>query len=315
MAFYNLENLFDTINDVTKDDEEFLPGSPRKYNTQIYIDKLDKLSSVLEKLGDEDGPEIIGVSEVENKSVLEDLINTGKLKQRRYSVAIVEGPDKRGVDVGLIYKKQYFKPISIKGIDLKDTIDPEFKTRNQLVVTGILSNDTITFIINHWPSRRGGGKDDKRILAAKRARQTVDSLFQQNKNAKILVMGDFNDDPNDKSIYDYLNAKPEKKLDKDSLALFNPMYNIHKNGYGSLSYNKTWNLFDQIIISQSIISNKNTKYYYLKNSAAIYYKKWLLNSEGKDEGAPKRTWQGNTYIGGYSDHLPVFLYLVQKVVK
>ncbi len=313
VAFYNLENLFDTINDVTKDDEEFLPSSQKNYNTKIYYDKLEKLSSVLEKLGDDDGPEIIGVAEIENKAVVEDLVKTQKLKSRGYSVAHVESPDKRGIDVGLIYKKRFFTPLKILGIEVNDSLEPDFKTRNLLVVTGVLSNDTISFIVNHWPSRRGGHSDAKRILAAKTARKVVDSLTAINPNAKIILMGDFNDDPKDNSIYDHLNAKPEKKLKADAKALFNPMYNIHKNGYGSLMYDGAWNLFDQIIMSQAVINNHNSKYYYLKNSAAIFYKKWLLNSDGKDAGAPKRTWQGNNYIGGYSDHLPSFIFLLQKV--
>lgn len=311
VAFYNLENLFDTINDASKDDEEFLPVSDKHWNTEKYNDKLLKLSTVIEKLGDDDGPEILGVSEVENKNVLMDLVKTDKLKSRNYDIAHVESPDKRGIDVGLLYKKKYFTPINIRAVAVNDSTDPEFKTRDQLVVTGKLSNDTVTFIVNHWPSRRGNGKDDKRILAARRARKTVDSLLKLNPNAKIILMGDFNDDPGDNSIYDYLDAKPEKKLENKS-TLFDPMYSIHKNGYGSLSYNNAWNLFDQIILSQALLNDKDKKYYYMKNSAAIFYKKWLVNSDGKYAGSPFRTWSANNYIGGYSDHLPVFIYLVQR---
>lgn len=311
VAFYNLENLYDTLNDVTIDDEEFLPQSPKKWTTDKYQDKLQKLSTVLEKLGDEDGPEILGVSEVENRSVIEDLIKTEKLSSRGYGIAHVNSPDRRGVDVALLYKKKYFTPITIKGVQVIDTADLEFKTRNLLVVTGLLSKDTITFIVNHWPSRRGGGKDDKRRIAALTARKVVDSLIKINPNARFALMGDFNDDPKDKSISKFLNAQPEKNLD-DKTALFNPMHNIHKNGYGTLMYDGAWNLFDQIILSQSLLAVTDNRYYYMKNSASIFYKKWMINQEGKDTGAPMRTWADTRYIGGYSDHLPVYLFLVQK---
>lgn len=310
VAFYNLENLFDTLNDVTIDDEEFLPESAKKWTSDKYLDKLEKLSTVLEKLGDEDGPEILGVSEVENRSVLEDLIKTEKLRSRGYGIAHIESPDRRGVDVALLYKKKYFTPITIKGVQVIDTADLEFKTRNLLVVTGVLSKDTITFIVNHWPSRRGG-KDDKRILAAVTARKVVDSLLKSDPKARFALMGDFNDDPKDKSISEFLNAQPEKKL-KDKNTLFNPMHSIHKNGYGTLLYDGSWNLFDQIILSQSLLPVTDNKYYYMKNSASIFYKKWLINQEGKNTGAPIRTWANTLYLGGYSDHLPVYLFLVQK---
>ena len=312
IAFYNLENLFDTYNDSTIDDEEFLPESEKKWVMDKYKDKLEKLSTVIEKLGDEDGPEILGISEIENRNVVADLIETDKLISRGYGIAHIESPDRRGIDVGLIYKKKFFTPISISAVQVIDTTDLEFKTRNLLVVTGELSNDTITFIVNHWPSRRGGGKDDKRILAAKTARKVIDSLMKANPKSKIILMGDFNDDPTDESIFNHLNAKPEKKL-KSPITLFNPMYSIFKNGYGSLSYQGTWNLFDQIIISQPLLHNENSKYFYMANSANIFYKKWLINEDGRNAGTPFRTWAGSTYLGGYSDHLPVYLYLLQKV--
>ena len=312
VAFYNLENLFDTFNDTLIDDEEFLPGSEKNWTMEKYKDKLNQLSTVIEKLGDDDGPEILGISEIENRKVVEDLIHTDRLISRGYEIAHIESPDLRGVDVGLIYKKKFFTPISTTAVQVIDSTDLVFKTRNLLVVTGVLSNDTITFMVNHWPSRRGGGKDEKRIVAAKTARRVVDSLLKQNPQAKIILMGDFNDDPVDASIYDYLIARPEKKLKLNS-DLYNPMHSIFKNGYGSLSYQGQWNLFDQLIMTQSLLINANTKYFFMRNSAAIYSKKWLLNDEGKYTGAPFRTWSGSTYIGGFSDHLPVYLYLLQKV--
>lgn len=311
VAFYNLENLFDTLNDVTIDDEEFLPESDKAWNGKKYFDKLDKLSEVIEKLGDNDGAEILGVSEVENKRVLEDLCATKKLKPLGYGIAHIESPDKRGIDVALLYKKKYFFPITISSVELNDTVDKDFKTRNLIVVKGRLVNDTITFIVGHWPSRRGGHDDSKRVLVAKLARHIIDSITKEKPNSKIILMGDLNDDPDNRSIYEFLDAKPEKKMQSSSL--FNPMYNIIKKGYGTLMHKGSWNLFDQIILSKSLLNDNDTKFYYLKESASIFYKKWLINKEGRYEGGPFRTWSGNEYIGGYSDHLPVFLSLVQKV--
>lgn len=313
IAFYNLENLFDTINDPVKNDEEFLPEGERKWTGDKYRDKLEKLSTVIEKLGDSDGPEILGVCEIENKNVLNDLIKTEKLTERGYAIAHVESPDLRGVDVGLLYKSKYFTPIKTSGIEINDTLEPDFKTRNILLVTGVLSNDTITFIVNHWPSRRGSGKDDKRILAAKTARKAVDSLLLKNKNAKIILMGDFNDNPSDPSISKHLNAQPEKKQADETL--FNATHSIHKKGYGTLSYQGIWNLFDQMIMSNAVVKNKNRKYGYLKESASVYYQKWLINQDGKYAGAPFRAFSGTNYIGGYSDHLPVYIYLIQEAKK
>lgn len=310
VAFYNLENLFDTINDPVKNDEEFLPEGERKWTGDKYRDKLEKLSTVIEKLGDSDGPEILGVCEIENKNVLSDLILTEKLSSKGYAIAHVESPDMRGVDVALLYKSKYFIPYKITGIEVNDSLEPDFKTRNILIVSGILSNDSITFIVNHWPSRRGSGKDDKRIMAAKTARKAVDSLLLKNKNAKIILMGDFNDNPSDQSISKYLKALPIKKQAEGTL--FNAMHTIHKKGYGTLSYQGIWNLFDQMIMTEAVLKNQNAKYGYLKESASIFYHKWLINQDGQSSGAPFRSFSGTNYVGGYSDHLPVYIYLVQE---
>lgn len=310
IAFYNLENLFDTINDPRKQDEEFLPDGPRHWTGEKYKDKLEKLARVIEKLGDEDGPEILGVCETENKKVLKDLIETEKLKNRSYSIVHFESPDLRGIDVGFIYKTKYFKPFKSFNLEVKDPADPEFKTRDILVVSGVLSNDTITFMVNHWPSRRGSGKDDKRILAAETARKAVDSILSGNKDAKVILMGDFNDNPNDASISEHLNAQPEKKMTEKSL--FNPMFAINKKGYGTLSHDGVWHLFDQLIMTPAVLNNPNGKYFYRKESASIFYQKWLITQDGPYTGTPFRAFSGDMYSGGYSDHLPVYLLLLQE---
>ena len=312
VAFWNLENLYDTLNDPLKDDDEFTKEGVKKWNGYKYKEKLKKLSEIIEKMGDDDGPEILGVSEIENKQVLEDLVATPKLASRRYKIAHFDSPDRRGVDVALIYKANYFKPINAVAVTVKEEGNDDFITRDILVVTGVLSNDTITFMVNHWPSRRGNGSEDKRILAATVARRQVDSLVKINPNAKVILMGDFNDDPNNKSILNVLNGKPEKRITGPT-DLFNPMFDLFKNGVGTLAFQDVWSLFDQIIMTQALLKNENGKYFYRVGSANSSVKKEQIQAEGRYRGYPFRTYSGNDFTNGYSDHFPVFIYLVQKV--
>ena len=312
VAFWNLENLYDTLDDPIKDDNEFTPKGVKKWYGERYKKKLTKLSEIIEKMGDSDGPEIMGFAEIENRDVVEDLISSPLLKNRRYKVVHFDSPDRRGIDVALIYKSNYFNPINAAHVNVADTTDPDFITRDILVVTGVLNNDTVTFMVNHWPSRRGGGKDGKRVLAASVARRQVDSLLALNPRAKIMLMGDFNDDPSDRSVLEVLGAKPEKKIASPS-DLYNPMYQLHKNGIGTLAYQDNWNLFDQIIMSQELLKNDNHKYFYKKNSAGSFVKKEQVQREGLYAGYPLRTYSGNNFTNGYSDHFPVYIHLLQKV--
>ncbi len=312
VAFWNLENLYDTLNDPHTDDDEFTPEGAKNWYGDRYKKKLSKLSSIIEKMGDEDGPEIMGFSEIENKKVIEDLIATPLLKSRHYDIVHLDSKDRRGIDVALIYKANYFKPLKSGWAAVKDSADSKFITRDILVVTGILNNDTITFMVNHWPSRRGNDSEDKRVLAATVARKQVDSIMNSNSEAKIILMGDFNDAPTDKSIFDVLRGKPEKKI-TSTADLFNPMYKLYKNGVGTLAYQDSWNLFDQIIMSQALIKNANGKYYYKEESASNFVKKDQVQKEGRYAGYPFRTYSGNNFTNGYSDHFPVFIYLMQKI--
>lgn len=314
IGFYNLENLFDTINQPDVNDEEFTPEGSNQYTPERYLYKLGQLSEVISKIGREDDPNgimLLGVSEIENKSVLEDLVNTEKLKPMNLGVVHFDGPDRRGVDVGLLYRKGIFTVISAKSARLITPDDTAFRTRDQLVVTGLFDGDIVSVIVNHWPSRSGGEERSapKRNAAADLTKQLVDSLYRLNPAAKIIVMGDLNDDPVNVSVTEHLGAVGKKnKLEK--LGLYNPMWSLYKDGVGSLAYRDSWNLFDQIIVSEPLVSDR-TGYHFLR--ARVFNAPFLLQKEGAFKGYPWRTYVGNDFKGGFSDHLPAYIVLVKEI--
>lgn len=315
IAFYNLENLFDTIDNPNKNDEQFLPNGDYHWNSEKYLGKLDHMAEVITQIGDEyvtGGPAVIGVSEAENIEVLEDLCATPLMAASGYVPVLVEGPDLRGVDVGLLYRKDLFTLLSVSSHKL--TVDgyDDFYTRDQLLVSGILAGDTLHFIVNHWPSRRGGEKRSAplREAAAKLSRSIVDSILTVNPNAKIFVMGDLNDNPSDASVKKHLNAAGNEK-DVAITKLFNPMYNMYKkDGLGSNAYRDQWSLFDQIIISDGLLGNDKSTFKMYQTK--IFNRNFLLQKEGSFSGYPLRTLVGTNYMGGYSDHFPVYMFLIKE---
>ncbi len=316
IAFYNLENLFDTINDPDIFlNDEFTPEGDKNYNTKIYEEKLERLSSVILKIGADFSklpPAVVGVSEVENATVIEDLINKTELKNYGYDYVHVDGPDERGVDVGLLYRKSVFEVSDYKSISLKFDFDEKDKTRDHLLVSGKFDGEEMHFIVNHWPSRRGGEKVSrpKRNAAGDRTREIVDSLLDLDKDAKIVVMGDFNDDPVNESVKDHLRTK-RKKSDLSPGDLFNPFAQLFRDGVGSGAYRDKWNLFDQLIISQGLALGEPDTYKYY--ASHVYNKPELTQREGRFKGYPWRTYVGDTYMGGYSDHFPSFIYLIKEI--
>ena len=318
IAFYNLENLFDTENDPITFDDDRTPEGKDHWTKEIYQDKLKNMARVIAEIGaDVSGttPAIIGVCEVENRTVLEDLVNQKPLIKKDYGIIHFNSPDRRGIDVALLYKKKLFTPTSYKAKELLiyDDNDKSKRvfTRDQLIVSGILDGDKINLIVNHWPSRRGGEKRSrsKRIKAAKLNRQIIDSLFSEDPYAKIITMGDFNDDPTSPSIKKYLKAQ-QKKEGLSIKELYNPMEDIAKKGLGSLAYRDNWNLFDQIIISTELTKKEFSSYRFYK--AGIYNKTYLVNAHGRYKGYPYRSYAEGRYTGGYSDHFPVYIYLIKE---
>jgi predicted extracellular nuclease len=313
IGFYNVENLFDTINQEGVNDEEFTPDGVNHYTGKRYMVKLNNLSDVISQIGteiDPKGPMAMGVSEIENRSVLEDLVKMPKLAGRNYGIVHFDGPDSRGVDVGLIYRQDLLQVTSARSVRLRIPEMPDFKTRDQLVVGGVFDGQQIYIIVNHWPSRRGGQEASAHLrnAAASLVKKSVDSLYALNSNAAVLIMGDLNDDPVDASVVEYLGAEGKKNKVAEG-GLFNPMWQIFKDGNGSLAYRDSWNLFDQIIVSKPLLNEKNKYRFY---QARIFNKPFLLQKEGQFKGYPFRTYVGNDFKGGYSDHLPVYVILVSE---
>ena len=315
IGFYNLENLFDTINGPNMD-EEFLPDGANHYTGAVFLDKLEKLSDVISKIGTGDSPDglaVMGCAEVENSSVLRDLVKQPKLASRNYKLVHYDSPDERGIDVGLLYNPKYFTPVNSRPllVDLTGLSDGNRPTRDILFVQGKLNGETIFIFVNHWPSRRGGeeGSEPLRAKAASVCRAIADSLLTANPDAKIVIMGDLNDDPVNRSVAVILGAKGEQEQVQQG-GLFNPWMKSFKAGIGTLAYNDSWNLFDQIIVSSAWLKKDQPGFFF--REAKIFSEPWMLQQKGRFKGYPKRTFDGNRYIGGYSDHFPTYLVLLKE---
>lgn len=314
VAFYNLENLFDPADDPKKFDEEFTPTGANAYTEAVYEKKLQNMARVLSEIATDkipEGPSIIGISEIENEKVVQDLIRQPKLKDRGWKIVHFESPDVRGVDVGMIYNPKHFKVLDAQSlfVDIQVNEKREY-TRDILYVTGTLFGDTVSVFVNHWPSRRGGEAASawKRIKAASVAKSIIDEKIKANPNYKIILMGDLNDDPISPSVAKTLGALGDKDKVKKG-GLFNPWMTFYKKGLGTLGYGDSWNLFDQIIISQGFL-NKNVgglQFY----KAEIFKPNYLLSNFGRFKGYPHRSFSNNSWIDGYSDHLPTYIYLIK----
>ncbi len=306
VSFYNLENLFDTIDDPHTNDAEFLPNGANRWTGTRYMEKLSNMATVVSQIGSDvikGGPTILGVSEIENRSVLEDLINTPQLVNSGYAIVHYDSPDRRGVDVGLLYRKGAFEVVNSTSNRLTMPGRKDWYSRDQLVVSGKLDGEMIHIIVNHWPSRGAG--PEYRAAAGKLSKQLSDSLKAIYPNAKIFVMGDLNDDPTDPSVMNHLGAKGKIK-DARKSGLYNPYYRLFQDGIGSLAYRDAWNLFDQIVISPSLVDEDNPNQWSF-HSARIFNEQFLIQKEGQFKGYPFRTFAGGAYLGGYSDHFPVYV--------
>ena len=320
IAFYNLENLFDTKDDTLTLDEISPMMEIKHHRESIYRQKVQNMAKVISEIGKEktkNAPTIIGVAEIENHQVLEDLLDSPSLQNESYNFIHYDSPDRRGIDVALFYNTQFFSPIHHEVFTLKLWNEEGYPihTRDQLLVSGYLENEFIHIIINHWPSRRGGTARSsfKREKAAFLNTQIIETLRRDDPNAKIIIMGDLNDDPTNKSVKSIL-LNSEKTTDND---LYNPTEVLFKNGENTLVYRDQLHLFDQIILSKSLVSsNKDNELSEFKfYMAGIFKPNYLITSKGKYKGYPFRSFGGGKFTGGYSDHFPVYIYLIRKLLR
>lgn len=319
VAFYNLENLFDTINDINKNDEASPMMELKSNRSKVYWDKIDKLGDVISQIGKEKAktsPALLGVVEVENDTVLTDLVNSEKLKKKRYGFIHFNSPDKRGIDVALLYQKRYFKPVHYEVFNPNIYLEnKKIYTRDILWVNGYLDDEEVNIIVNHWPSRRGGEAKSRpmREKAAYRVTQIIEKIRENDKNAKIIIMGDFNDDPINTSFKNVLKTKKKKKDVKEG-DIFNPFEKMFDDGLNTLAYRDNINLFDQILITSPLLNTDKEKDFsnYKMFKAGIFNKRFLTQKNGRYKGYPFRSFSYGNYTGGYSDHFPVYMYLIKE---
>jgi predicted extracellular nuclease len=312
IAFYNCENLFDISDDTAKQDDEFLPGSIKRWNKSKFYNKLYKISRIIIALGGWNPPVIIGLCEVENDYVLNKLVYGTPLLKWNYQYIHMESPDIRGIDVALLYRPDYFLVTEQENIRVFFPFDQAIKTRDILYVKGVLlGQDTIHLLVNHWPSRYGNyaATKKRRIHTAKILRHKVDSIINSDHNPYIIIMGDFNDGPLNQSIDIVVNGRNDSTGESIGklINLFKSKKTVKETG--TIKYKGEWDIFDQILVSSNLI-NKNHSLFIVDEIARIYNPEFLLINDDKYWGKkPFRTWAGPRYIGGYSDHLPVYIVL------
>lgn len=304
IAFYNIENLFDVKNDPSTYDDDFTPTSIKRWTPKRYQKKLLKLGTVISQIGEENSevsPVIIGLAEVENKKVLSDLVTSKNLIEQQYSYIHYDSKDERGIDVALLYKSDLFEVTHSDTFSVYFEKEPGVQdyTRDILLVKGKLNNEDINIIVNHWSSRREGTKETefKRIAAAKVVNSIIKELKSNDSDTKIIVMGDFNDNPNCNSLL---------MLEQES-SLYNPFKTVWSRDNGSLNHHFQWHLFDQILFSTNFFDTSNSKLVF--SDAQVFNSKFLTQYTGKYKGQPFRTYSGKKYKGGFSDHFPVFIQL------
>lgn len=309
IGFYNVENLFDTVNDPNTNDDEFTPSGSKKWSKKRYEKKINDLSWVLSNIENK-LPALIGLCEVENMNVVKDLSINPLLVKGKYMVIHEESPDTRGIDVALMYRSDIFQYYSHSSISVIVPEEPEARLRDILYVKGAFAgSDTFHIFINHWKSRRGGREETefKRLATAKILKAEIDKIFKNNNKAKIIIMGDFNDEPQNISLKKILNAT-DKKEDTNFDEIFNLMYERSVKGEGSISRNYKWYMLDNLIVSSSLIDDRD--YFVEENTGYVFKNQKILYYNAKANfHVPNKTYGGKNYYGGYSDHLPVYFIL------
>ncbi|WP_242203838.1 endonuclease/exonuclease/phosphatase family protein [Aestuariivivens insulae] len=301
IAFYNLENLFDLVDDKYTNDNDFLPISAKKWTPKRYENKLRKLGFAISNIGKHETgkhPTLVGLAEVENAKVIEDLISSKHLEDCNYNYVHYDSPDERGIDVALLYDTTAFEVLDSEPYTIQLTNDnglPDY-TRDILLVTGLLDGEQIHIIVNHWSSRREGEKETetKRLASSNKVSDIIKTLQLQFEDPKIIVIGDFNDEPNNISVKQIVH----------NFNLFNPMETLRSYSRGSVYHNRKWSLFDQIFFTINFLKSSNQNYEFFK--ADIFDEDFLKLFHGPYKGSPFRTYLGKKYKGGYSDHFPVY---------
>ena len=298
LVFYNVENLFDTIDDPITNDNEFLPNAKKHWSTRKYKRKLKNIASVIHRIHSDTNhiPFIVGLAEVENRSVLQDLINQDELRDYNFDYVHFDSRDARGIDVSLLFNKSLIKILLSKtfpiDIQQNDLLEP---TRDILYVKGLFHNNPIHVLVNHWPSRREGVKETafKRLHLSQKLNSIVKTIYEEDSKANIIVMGDFNDNPRNDSLQNLV-------LNNN---LFNPFTKLWSWNSGTLIHKRKWYLFDQILLSK----NFKTSHFFKFSSAAIFNPSFIQVQKGKFKGTPKRSYAGDKHLAGYSDHFPVYV--------
>lgn len=303
LAFYNVENLFDTLDDANHADEDFTQEGKQQWNADRYRKKLTHLADVIAAMGH---PTIIGFAEIENRTVLKDLCETGSLAEYGYQIAHFDSPDHRGIDVGLIYQTRRFSGIEVHPIPvhIDDQLVAGYTTRdilNARLRTG--SGKSIQILVNHWPSRRDGPEisENRRMQVAHQARTAIDEIQRNEPDAFVVIMGDFNDEPVDRTIREVIRAGAESD---SSALLFNAMWTLDQQNKGTYNYRGEWNMFDQIILSRNFLTSKSQWSF---DSTTVFSEPFMMYNDPKYGPLPNRTFGGTRYFGGYSDHLPVMV--------
>lgn len=320
VVFYNVENFFDTFDDPDTQDDEFTPGGAKQWDAERYAQKLANIERVLADIAavDSDFPAVIGLAEVENCGVVEDLVSAQRLAPAGYRFVHFDSPDERGIDVALLYRPDRFRLEGCAPVKARVPMMPHLRTRDILTVWGALDGEPFFFVVSHWPSRLGGqeASEFKRVAVGEQIRRIADSVAAAQPAVKLVIMGDFNDDPVDRSIAEGLGACLTE-ADVEPGSLFNPFAAVFRSGEGTLTYNNAWNLFDNIVVSANLVTPPAGSYGLRREaetnrSGHIFRPDYLLESDGPYRGTPLRSFVGKRYTGGFSDHLPVYICLEKQ---
>lgn len=309
VVFYNVENLFDTINEPGKTDGEFTPNGQNKWTDERYNKKVDDIARVLGSINVNDLPEIIGLCEIENRKVLEDLVSDKFLARGLYRIVHYESPDNRGIDCAFLYRQDEFEVIASRPVHVSFAAEPNFHTRDILYIKGrTLNGEEMHIFVNHWPSRIGGEEqtENARVSVATLLKSKIDSVQKEDPMAEIIVMGDMNDEPSNKSLDEVLGAsKPGNKNN----GLVNLMYPVYEAKQGSYYYRGNWNMLDNLVVSSNLLDDKG--FCCTDKLGHVFHQDWMEYKNTNGVFSPNRTYGGSNYYGGVSDHFPVYISLKQ----